>query len=224
MYILDTANIEEIKNAIKFYEIDGVTTNPSIIVREKLPTYFTHLKNIKDVLKEKRLYVQVTATTVEKMKEEARKLIDILGKDISIKIPATKDGFQLMKHLRGQVHITATAICSFELGLMSISCGANSLALYVNRMANEGLDPSVITNDLRVMIDRSDKEVTLIGASFKNAIQIRENLLAGAHSVTIPYALLEESMNASILTYSVERFTDDFQAQYRVDDATKLEK
>jgi TalC/MipB family fructose-6-phosphate aldolase len=199
MYILDTANIKEIKDAINFYQIDGVTTNPTILVREQKETYFTQLKEIKDVLKDKRLYVQVTATNFEKMKEEVDLLIAKLGDDISIKIPATKEGFQLMKHLNKKVHITATAICSYELGLMSIACGANALALYINRMANEGIDANLVTKNLRAYIDQNNSDTKLVGASFKNVVQIRENFLHGVHAVTISYDLLKESMNAKIL-------------------------
>jgi len=206
MYILDTANIKEIREAIQYYEIDGVTT----------------MQMIKDVLQYKRLFVQVTATSIDRMKEEATLLMEKLGPDISIKIPATTDGFMLMKHLKGKVHITATAICSYELGLMSIACGANALALYINRMANEGIDANQVTFDLRSYIDQIDSETELIGASFKNVAQIRENLLSGAHEVTISYDLLKSSMKAKILDDSVAQFTKDFQSEYQVEDATKL--
>jgi len=224
MYILDTANIEEIKEAIKFYEIDGVTTNPTILVREQKKDYFAHLLALKELLKDKRLYIQVTATDFEKMKEEADLLIAKIGDDISIKIPATKEGFQLMKYLRNKVHITATAICSYELGLMSIACGANALALYINRMANEGIDANAVTENLRIYIDQTNSDTILVGASFKNVVQIRENFLHGVHAVTISYDLLKESMNAKILDYSVDKFTKDFQSFYQVEDATKLDK
>ncbi len=224
MYILDTANIKEIIEAIQYYEIDGVTTNPTILTREHQKDYFAYLKKIKEVLQYKRLFVQVTATSFDRMKEEANLLLETLGHDISIKIPATTDGFMLMKHLRGKVHITATAICSYELGLMSIACGANALALYINRMANEGIDANQVTFDLRRYIDQVDSETKLIGASFKNVAQIRENLLSGAHEVTISYDLLKTSMKAKILDDSVAQFTNDFQTEYQVEDATKLKK
>lgn len=64
MYILDTANIKEIREAIQYYEIDGVTTNPTILTREHQKDYITHLQMIKDVLQYKRLFVQVTATSI----------------------------------------------------------------------------------------------------------------------------------------------------------------
>jgi len=224
MYVLDTANIKEIKEAINFYQIDGVTTNPTILSREQKETYFDHLKEIQELLKEKRLYVQVTATNFKKMKEEADLLLDKLGNDISIKIPASTEGFQLMKHLNEKVHITATAICSYELGLMSIACGADALALYINRMANEGIDANMVTKNLRTYIDQTNSKTKLLGASFKNVVQIRENFLHGVHAVTISYDLLKQSMKAKILEDSVLQFTKDFQTQYLVEDATYLKK
>lgn len=224
MYILDTANIEEIKEAIRLYQVDGVTTNPTILIREHKEDYFGHLREIKQVLKDARLYVQVTATNFDRMKEEVKRIKKELGEDVSIKIPASSAGFQLMKELRGKMHITATAICSFELGLMSIACGADALALYINRMANEGIDANQVTSDLRTYIDQTGAQVELIGASFKNVVQIRQNILSGAHSVTISYDLLRSSMQAKILSHSVEQFTKDFQGEYQVEDANDLKK
>jgi len=224
MYILDTANIEEIKEAIHLYQVDGVTTNPTILIREHKEDYFGHLREIKQVLKDVKLYVQVTATSFERMKEEVKRIIKELGEDVSIKIPASSAGFQLMKELRGKMHITATAICSFELGLMSIACGADALALYINRMANEGIDANQVTSDLRTYIDQTGAQVELIGASFKNVVQIRQNILSGAQSVTISYDLLRSSMQAKILSASVEQFTKDFQGEYQVEDANDLKK
>lgn len=224
MYILDTANIEEIKEAIRLYQVDGVTTNPTILIREHKEDYFGHLRELKQVLKDARLYVQVTATSFDRMKEEVKRIIKELGEDVSIKIPASSAGFQLMKELRGKMHITATAICSFELGLMSIACGADAFALYINRMANEGIDANQVTRDLRTYIDQTAAQVELIGASFKNVVQIRQNILSGAHSVTISYDLLRSSMQAKILSRSVDQFTKDFQGEYQVEDANDLKK
>lgn len=224
MYVLDTANIEDIREAIKFYELDGVTTNPTILTKEHKREYFGHLKELKNVLKDKRLYVQVTATDFEDMKEEVERLKKELGTDISIKIPATSAGFQLMKHLRGDMHITATAVCSFELGLMSMACGANALALYINRMANEGIDANQVTSDLRTYIDQNNLAVSLIGASYKNVVQIRQSFLSGAHQATISYDLLKTSMQAKILRDSVQQFSEDFTKEYQVKNALQLDK
>jgi len=224
MYVLDTANIEQIREAIKLYQLDGVTTNPTILSREKQADYFGHLKALKDLLKDKRLYVQVTASNFEAMKEEVEVLKKELGTDISIKIPASSDGFQLMKHLKGNMHVTATAICSFELGLMSIACGANALALYMNRMANEGIDANQVTSDLRTYIDQNHLDVRLIGASYKNVVQIRQSFLSGVHQATISYDLLKTSMQAKILRDSIKQFEEDFRNQYQVENALHIKK
>jgi ClpP class serine protease len=108
--LLDTANIKDIERYNEIYNITGVTSNPTIISREK-KDFFPTLLAIRKIIGDKQLHVQVTGRTTEEQLEEARKITEVLGSDTYIKVPTNEVGIKTMKILKAQGYkITATAI------------------------------------------------------------------------------------------------------------------
>ena len=133
-YIIDSANLEAIKNCMEYFPVAGVTTNPTIISREK-----NELKSlllaIRQTIGDKMLHVQVTCDHAEGMLEEAVRLNDLLGPNFYVKIPVTKEGIKAIRLVKGKgIKVTATAIFNQTQALMAAVAGADYVAPYVNKI------------------------------------------------------------------------------------------
>ncbi|MPW25424.1 fructose-6-phosphate aldolase [Alkalibaculum sp. M08DMB] len=213
--LLDTANINEIKRCIDYYEIDGVTTNPSIIAKEG-KAFIPHMKSIAKLIDDKRtLFVQVVATDYEGIIEDAKKILNEIDSNISVKIPVTKEGLKAMKSLsKNGFNIAATAIVTSQQGLMAAKCGAKYLIPYVNRVDNILGDGTNLVSEMMQMMINYNYNSEVIAASFKNIQQIHNCTLNGVHGVTISADLLDSLVHHSLTDTSVEQFTNDWMNAY----------
>ncbi|CAM3201886.1 transaldolase family protein [Streptobacillus felis] len=227
-YYLDTANIEDIKRINNIYPIMGITTNPSIIAKEKR-NFKEMIKEIQEVLgKDKYIHIQLVGETAEIMIEEAKKLIETFGENIYLKIPVTEQGIKAMKELskEGQ-RITATGILSPQQIVMAAEAGAEYMAPYINRSDNIGESGVEIVKDAQKILDNvriSDEECKrrfkrvfepkIFGASFKNVRQVHEVMLAGAKSVTVGTEVFDRLIYHPYTDWSMEKFNEDWQKVY----------
>lgn len=209
-FLLDSANIEEIRACIDVFPITGVTTNPSILKLEGAVDFFPHLRAIRDIIgTERSLHVQVTASSWEGMVRDGETIMEKIDGEVFIKVPLTEEGLKAMGVLRKKgAGITATAIYSKIQGLLALARGAAFIAPYYNRMESAGIDPQNLIRSLREQIGPSP--VKILAASFKNINQAANALSAGAHAVTLPPVLLHEAMRIP----AVEKAVADFQADW----------
>ncbi|KJY63001.1 Fructose-6-phosphate aldolase [Lactobacillus helsingborgensis] len=149
-FLLDTANIDDIKKYQEIIPLSGVTTNPSIIKKEGKADFFDRLAQIKQLIGNKRsLHVQVVATTTEGIVADAHAVLAKLEKDVYIKIPVNQAGLAAIKILKKEnVRITATSIYTELQGFLAIAAGADYLAPYYNRMENNNIDANKVISDL----------------------------------------------------------------------------
>ena len=136
-YLIDTANIEEIRHCNEFYPLAGVTTNPTLIAREKTD-FWTLLTEIRKIIgPEKALHVQTVQTTAEKMVEEALLLKQRLGGEFYVKIPIGEESLKATMMLKKLgIGVTMTAIFNAAQALIAAKAGADFVAPYVNRLDN----------------------------------------------------------------------------------------
>lgn len=186
-YLLDTANLEEIKYFIEKFPIEGVTTNPTIIANEKRD----YKKIINDILMiigaEKMLHVQVLGREADTIIKEAELLKNSFKGNLYIKIPVFDEGLKAITKLKKKgFNITATGILSSQQIVMAAAAGADYMAPYVNRADNIGGDGIKIVKEAYEILSR-DKNNTakILGASYKNVKQVHESILAGAEAVTV---------------------------------------
>ena len=207
-FLLDTANIEEIKKYIEIYPITGVTSNPSILKTEGKIDLFSHMQKIRSIIgSERTLHIQVIAKDHAGMMLDAEKILKHVDKDVYIKVPTTEEGLKVMKELKkDNINVTATAIYNRIQGFMAIACGVDYIAPYFNRMENLDEDSTSIIADFRQIIDRNNAVTKILAASFKNVAQVNNALIAGAHSMTLQPATL----HAGFGSYMVEKAVDDF--------------
>ncbi|AEO38185.1 TPA: transaldolase [Listeria monocytogenes] len=207
---LDTGNLEEIKKALQFPFFEGVTTNPTILLKENKPRN-THIGSIQA----KVVFVQAAGLTEEEIWEDVIRIQAIEpaeGTVIGLKIPAHEAGIKVIAKVRANFPneiILATAIFSSEQGYIAALSGADYLAPYYNRMEVSGLDAAKTIEELRYVLDLQGLEdVKIMGASFKNSRQIMQALASGADTVTIGYDLFLQMMNKPLALESIEKFNE----------------
>ncbi|WP_434305822.1 fructose-6-phosphate aldolase [Clostridium botulinum] len=215
LILLDTANIDSIKHINDIYPLDGVTTNPTIISKEK-KDFICILKEIKNIIgKEKMLHVQVVGSKTEEMIEEAIYLNEKIGGNLYIKIPVTEQGIKAMKELSKKGYkITATAIFTAQQALMAAKAGAEFVAPYVNRIDNLMADGIKVVSDIVSIFEIYNINSKVLAASFKNTEQIHNACLKEAHSVTVNEDLIKQLIYHPSTDLSVDNFIKDWEMQY----------
>ena len=211
--LIDSADVEKIKEISKYREITGITTNPTILSKVE-----GDIKNILKELKEftygkYEIHIQTTESEVEGILSEARVLRKFFGETFYIKIPVTKAGLEAIKLCSSEgIKVTATAVLSPMQALAAAMNGASYVAPYVNRMENVGQDA---TETISVISDLLiDYPTEILAASFKNIKQIQEVLLQGAGAVTISPELIETSVWHPYTDKSVIDFKIDWKNKF----------
>ena len=186
-FILDTADLEAVKQLDELLTIEGVTTNPSIITKSgKSPEQV--IKEFVEYLRpEQKFFVQVVSTDYEQMLEEARYICSLRPKNTYVKIPVTHNGYKAIKQLKSEgLGVLATAIYSADEAFLAAMNGADYLAPYVNRMCNYGDGIGQVLDLLQMLETQGFENTKVIAASFKNVEQVHTLIAAGIQSVTVP--------------------------------------
>lgn len=212
--ILDTANLEDIRRYNDIYHITGITSNPTILAKEKAE-FFPLLMEIRSIIGEKQLHVQVTGSTCEEMLKEAEALTDRLGKDTYIKVPTNEEGIKTMKVLKSRGNrVTATAIYMPQQAMLAASVGADYVAPYFNRMNNMNVDSKKAIGDMAWLFEHNQIQTKIVAASFKNTQQVMDALMAGAQAVTVSPELYTQMVENPMIDSAIAGFAADWEATY----------
>lgn len=214
-YIIDTAQIDAIKKCAEFYPIDGVTTNPTIISKER--TSFTSLiKEIRDIIgPDKMLHIQTTENTAEMIVKEAIALQGAVGGDFYIKIPVSPEGLKATMILSKMgIKVTMTAIFTQQQALIAAKAGATYVAPYINRLDSIVSDGVHVVEEIVQMFRAHNLSTKVLAASFKNAEQIHKVAMVGGHAVTISPDLFEKLVYHPLTLYAIDDFDADWQGVY----------
>lgn len=215
MILLDTANLDEISNAIDLYPIDGVTTNPTILVKEK-KDFLKHIRDIRSLIgNERMLHVQVVGTKYQDIIDEAYYLNENIGGNVYIKIPVLSEGIKAMKYLSEKnIKVTATAIFTSQQALIAAKAGAKFVAPYINRIDNISSSGIEVVGEIAKMYKMFNLDAKILAASFKNVDQVKKAFLAGSDSVTVSYDILEHMVYHPSTIESVNQFIKDWKGLY----------
>ncbi len=212
--ILDTANLKDIRRYNDIYDITGVTSNPTILAREKAE-FFPLLLEIRSIIGDKQLHVQVTGSSCEEMLKEAETLTDRLGKDTYIKVPTNEEGIKTIKVLKSRGYkVTATAIYMPQQAMLAASVGADYVAPYFNRMNNMNVDSKKAIADMAWLFEHNNIRTKIVAASFKNTQQIMDSLMAGAQAVTVSPELYTQMVENPMIDSAIAGFAADWEATY----------
>ena len=187
---IDTANIEDIRQASQWGVISGVTTNPSLIAKEG--------RKLEDVIKEITTLVdgpisaEVDESTSEVMVAQAKELVKI-HKNIVIKLPMTPDGIKACSELTSLgIKTNVTLVFSVPQALMAWEAGATYISPFMGRVDDFGESGADLIERIMVMINNYGYESQVIAASIRNLAHVEQASLAGADIATIPFAVLKK--------------------------------
>ncbi|GAB6072806.1 fructose-6-phosphate aldolase [Venenivibrio stagnispumantis] len=210
-FFIDTADINEIKEANKFGILDGVTTNPTLIAKTKRP-FIDVVKEILEEIPDKPVSLEVASTDAEGMIKEGEKLASF-GKNVVIKIPMTMEGLKAVRYFENKgIKTNVTLIFSPAQALLAMKVGASYISPFVGRLddiAHTGMD---LIRQIRTIIDNYGFDTEIIVASVRNPIHVIESALAGADIATIPYNVIAQLSKHPLTDIGLERFLKDWES------------
>ena len=215
-FIIDTINLEEIKDAVDHMPIVGVTSNPSIVKATSPKNFFEHMREIRNIIgKERSLHIQVISTDCETIIKEAHRILEEIDDQVYIKVPVSYEGVKAIKALKKEgINVTATAVYDLMQAYMALAAGADYIAPYVNRIGNLGADPFELIDQLQTRIITDGYDCKIIAASFKGVQQVRDSLNNGAEAITAPVAVLKQIFANPNIEKAVDDFNTDWYSIY----------
>lgn len=215
-FIVDTVNLEEIKDAVEHMPIVGVTSNPSIVKQTSPENFFEHMRKIREIIgMERSLHVQVISKNSDEMVAEAHRILKEIDDQVYIKVPVSYEGIKAIKTLKAEgVKVTATAVYDLMQAYMSLAANVDYIAPYVNRIGNLGADPMDLISNLSDRIAVDGYNTKIVAASFKGVQQVRDSFNFGAHAITAPVAVLKQIFANPNIEKAVDDFNKDWYAMY----------
>lgn len=207
-FFLDTADINEVKEAASWGVLDGVTTNPSHIAKSG--------KHFKDVVCEIAAIVpgpisaEVTALDVEGMLTQAHEYAD-WGSNIVIKIPLILDGLKAVKRLSEEGIKTNVTLCfSSVQALLAAKAGATYISPFVGRLDDIGTEGMEVIREIRAIYDNYEFETQILTASARSPLHIRDAALAGSDVVTMPFETFTKLVKHPLTDSGLAKFLEDW--------------
>jgi len=208
-FFLDTANIDEIRDAAEYGLIDGVTTNPSLVSKEG--------RDFKEILLEITKIVdgpisaEVVSTDAAGILREAYDLAKV-HKNIVVKIPMIKEGMKALKQLsKDGIKTNVTLVFNSNQALVAAKLGATYVSPFVGRfddISEVGMD---LIGDLVQIFANYRFSTQILVASIRNPLHVREAALLGAHVATMPFKVLEQLLKHPLTDIGLERFLKDWE-------------
>ena len=207
---IDTANIEEIREANAMGLLDGVTTNPSLVAK----TGRDFKSVVKDILREipdRPVSLETISVKSEGMIDEAKALAD-LGPNVVCKIPTTVEGLKATRALSEMgIHTNLTLCFSPAQAMLVAKAGATYVSPFVGRLddiSQVGMD---LIHDIAHIYENYDFETEIIVASVRNPLHVREAALIGADICTIPFPVIRQLMSHPLTDIGLEKFLKDWE-------------
>ena len=209
-FFIDTANFDDIKAAYEMGFIAGVTTNPSLIVKEKRDLHEV-IQQIADLV-EGPVSAEVIATTAPEMVKEAHELIK-LGNNVVIKVPMTAEGLKAVSILSKEgIKTNVTLIFSANQALLAARAGATYVSPFVGRVDDISMDGIQLIEDIAEIFMVHNIATEIIAASVRTPMHMTQCAKAGAHIATVPFNVLQQSLKHPLTDAGLARFLADWEA------------
>ncbi|MBT3704942.1 fructose-6-phosphate aldolase [Candidatus Peregrinibacteria bacterium] len=205
---LDSALIDEVREAAGWGIVDGVTTNPSLI--KKSGRDFKEVINeICEVLSNGAISAEVLSEDAEGMLKEAREFAS-WKPNIVIKIPMTDEGLKAVKVLSEEgIHTNVTLMFSANQALLAAKAGATYVSPFVGRLDDNGQDGMQLISDIVQMYMNYGFDTEIIVASVRHPMHVHESAMLGAHVATVPFGILEKMFGHPLTDSGIEKFMKD---------------
>jgi transaldolase len=207
-FFIDTANVSEIKEGIAMGMVDGVTTNPSLIAKEKRG-FAQIIREILDMVAGP-VSLEVMGAEAAAMVQEGKALAK-LGDNVVIKVPMTTEGIKATKIFAEEgIHVNQTLIFSPLQALMAAKAGAAYVSPFVGRLddiSHEGMD---LVEKIITIFDNYGFECEVIVASVRHPLHVLEAALMGADIATVPFKVIDQLAKHPLTDKGIEMFLADW--------------
>lgn len=208
-FFIDTANIEEIKDANNMGMVDGVTTNPSLIAKED-GEFLDIIKEIAGIVKGP-VSAEVISLDYEGMVSEARELAKI-SDNIAVKIPMTMEGLKAVKTLsKDGIQTNVTLVFSALQALMAAKAGASYVSPFVGRLDDQAENGMDLIEDIVQIFQNYGFSTEVIVASVRSALHVKTTAMIGADIATIPYKVLNKLASHHMTDKGIDAFMADWE-------------
>jgi transaldolase len=205
---IDTANLDEIKEAASMGVIDGVTTNPSLVAKEGRD-FKTLLKEICAVV-DGDISAEVVATDLEGMLREGRDLAKI-HENIVVKVPLIKDGLKAVKQFAAEGIRTNVTLCfSPNQALLAAKAGAYIISPFVGRLDDISSDGMGLIQQILTIYENYSFDTQVLVASIRHPMHVVESATMGAHIGTMPFSVITQLIKHPLTDIGLERFLADW--------------
>ena len=207
-FFIDTANVEEIREAASLGVLDGVTTNPSLVAKEG--------KDFRQVLREivsivnGPISAEVTATDRDGMVDEGRELSKI-HPNIVIKVPLIKEGLQACKQLRSEgIGVNVTLCFSASQALLAAKADATFVSPFIGRLDDISHEGMELIQQIRIIYDNYGFQTQILAASIRHPMHVVDAVLAGADVATIPFKVVMQLLKHPLTDAGQAKFLADW--------------
>ena len=207
---VDTAKIEEIEEAASWGVLDGVTTNPTLMLRAGTADLKANTLEIVKLVQGP-VSAEVVATDADGMIQEARDILS-WSEHVFVKIPCTFEGLKAMKEISSWPNgrVNATLIFSPTQAYMVAKAGAAYASVFVGRIDDAGLEGMEVVRQSRVIFDNYGFDCQLLAASLRHTAHAVDCLLAGADILTVPFGVLKKMLYSPFTDAGVAQFLSDW--------------
>ena len=213
-FFIDTANLDEIKEANELGLIDGVTTNPSLVAKEGDVDFKEHLAKICAMVKGD-ISAEVTALDTEGMLREGRDLAKVAA-NVVIKVPLTLDGLKACRTFRAEgTKVNVTLCFSAAQALLAAKAGASYISPFIGRLDDVATDGMKLIRDIVQIYDNYGYETEVLAASIRHPMHIVDCALAGADVATIPFKVIQQLVKHPLTDKGLEGFLSDWKKSGR---------
>ncbi len=211
-FFIDTANLEQIKEAEELGILDGVTTNPSLMAKEGITgaeNIINHYKKICDIV-DGDVSAEVISTDYEGMIKEGEALAD-LHPNIVVKVPMIKEGIKAIKYFSTKgIRTNCTLVFSVGQALLAAKAGATYVSPFIGRLDDISTDGLHLIEEIRLVYDNYDYETQILAASVRHTMHIIECAKIGSDVITGPLSAIEGLMKHPLTDSGLATFLADY--------------
>ncbi|WP_100400408.1 fructose-6-phosphate aldolase [Bacillus sp. FJAT-44742] len=212
-FFIDTANLEEIKEAHELGVLDGVTTNPSLVAKEGID-FHDRLRQITEIVKGS-VSAEVISLEAEGMIKEGRELAAI-APNITVKVPMTMEGLKAVKTFSDEgIKTNVTLVFSSVQALLAARAGATYVSPFLGRLDDIGHNGLDLISQISEIFDLHGIETQIIAASVRHPLHVSEAAARGAHISTVPLKVISQLAQHPLTDQGIEKFLADWEKQQK---------
>ncbi|MCO5723698.1 fructose-6-phosphate aldolase [Robiginitalea marina] len=211
-FFIDTANIDQIREAQELGVLDGVTTNPSLMAKEGITGRNNILKHYVDIcnIVEGDVSAEVIGTTFDQMVREGEELAD-LHEQIVVKVPMIRDGVKALRYFSEKgIRTNCTLVFSAGQALVAAKAGASYVSPFIGRLDDISTDGLNLIAEIREIYDNYEFETEILAASIRHTMHIIACAKLGADVMTGPLSSIEGLLKHPLTDIGLEKFLEDY--------------